>query len=139
MAPAQVAGYVSANQPWVTMHPAWFSSAQAEITIEAHTENLSYGMWTPAHAPHWYQRIPRGVRGWVDVHARQLVPVAQEHQGTITVGAAGLLPVEVGVQVTVQPPGWRVRLAWVGVGVLLALEAGLLVNLLLFFLLGGLS
>lgn len=139
MAPVQVAGYVSANQPWVTIQPTWFSAPQAEIRVEAHTEYLPYGMWTPAHAPRGYQRIPRGLRWWVDVHARQLVPAAQEHQGTITVGATGLLPVEVGIQVTVQPPAWRVRLAWLGVGVLLALEAGLLINLLLFFLLGGLS
>lgn len=132
-----LSGQVVTSTSWLAAEPDHFSSQEREITVTVYAQGLSYGRWLPSTGINLYTRLPGFLQKWVLMHTYSLIPGTRKYTGTVRVVAASTPVQEIGAEVDICPPGWRVKLGWAGVSVLLAFEFGLVLSPILFVLINS--
>ncbi len=149
MLPPACVGQVRSSVPWLLPEPARVTAADSRINLHVQTAKLVLASWAEApdgdslgqaqpgqgtRKPAWVQRLPRILRSWIEMHARFLIKLPQEHQGQVLVETPGSPIQKVTVKVTILPPSWMSLMGWLFVAGLMTLEAVLFAGLVLLIL-----
>jgi serine/threonine protein kinase len=133
-ASSSLSGQVIVSTSWLAAEPDGFSPREREIAVTVNAQGLSYERWSPTAGMNWYTRLPGLLQKWVLMHTHNLVPGPKKYAGRVRVIAAGAPVQEVEAEVDICPPGWRVKLGWTVVYLLLVFEAGLILSPILLVL-----
>ena len=117
---------LTADVPWLRVHPASVDKSGTPVTVTVHTSRLSLGRLQLQGG--WLKR-------WAGWHTRFLVPIPEVQHGQIeAVLAKGRQGRRVSVSVTAVPQPWQVYAGWGATVVALVVETlvavGILISLL---------
>jgi len=119
--PAGETATLSADVPWLRVHPASISADSSRVTVAVDTHRLKPGRLSLTGT--WLKK-------WAGWHTRFLVPVAQEQRADVAIQVKGGQRQCISARVTAAPQPWQFYAGWLGTVLAMLVEAGAVLALL---------